>query len=336
MKYDYVVYIGRFQPFHYGHVECIKKALEISNEVIVLVGSSFSARNVRNPFTYFERVEMITGHFNTPRVHILPLRDYIYNDQPWIAEVQGRVASIVNDPMKKIGIIGHMKDATSYYLNVFPQWERIDIPNLQLLNSTDIRVALYERAELRSELMPYASCRIVKTANLESLKEEWFFLKEYRKQFEQLKYPPTFVTTDAVVLCNGHLLLVKRRAQPGKGLWALPGGFIRGDERIADATIRELEEETKIKVPIKVIAGSVTKTQVFDAPSRSLRGRTITHASLIELKNEKTLPQVKGSDDAEKAKWVPLVDFLKMEEQMYEDHYHIVCCLLGLSNYSVG
>jgi bifunctional NMN adenylyltransferase/nudix hydrolase len=117
----------------------------------------------------------------------------------------------------------------------------------------------------------------------------------------------------------------------------LPGGFLNVNETVLDGTIRELKEETKIDCPVAVIRGSVGKydgvknltTKVFDDPDRSLRGRTITHATLFELKPG-PLAKIKKSrdpndveDDAELAKWIPFTVFDKMEDQLFEDHYHI-------------
>jgi bifunctional NMN adenylyltransferase/nudix hydrolase len=136
-----------------------------------------------------------------------------------------------------------------------------------------------------------------------------------------------FVTVDAVVIQSGHILLVKRRARPGKGLAALAGGFIRQYERLQDACIRELREETKLKIPDPVLRGCIKRQHTFDDPHRSSRGRTITHAFLIELPAAENLPKVKGGDDAEKAFWLPLADM--NPEKMFEDHYFIVRHLLG-------
>lgn len=57
MKYDALVFIGRFQPFHNGHRAIVDAAIEQAREVIIVVGSSFAARNIRNPFTFEERNE---------------------------------------------------------------------------------------------------------------------------------------------------------------------------------------------------------------------------------------------------------------------------------------
>jgi bifunctional NMN adenylyltransferase/nudix hydrolase len=151
-------------------------------------------------------------------------------------------------------------------------------------------------------------------------------IKKYKKSWEAAPYAPTFVTTDAVVVQSGHVLLIERGAAPGEGLWALPGGFINQDETIEDAALRELREETKVKVPLPVLRGSIKANRVFDKPDRDPRGRMITHAFLIELPPGE-LPAIKGSDDARHARWVPISDV--EEAEMYADHYHIITYFLG-------
>ena len=129
------------------------------------------------------------------------------------------------------------------------------------------------------------------------------------------------MTVDAVVVQSGHILLVKRGDMPGKGQLALPGGFLNQNETMLDGAIRELKEETKIKVPVPVLKGSIKESKTFDAPNRSSRGRTITQAFFIDL-GVGELPKVKGADDAEKAFWVPFNEV--KQEKMFEDHFHII------------
>ena len=109
---------------------------------------------------------------------------------------------------------------------------------------------------------------------------------------------------------------------------ALPGGFVGFDEKLSDACLRELREETRLRVPLPVLQGSIKHQMVFDDPFRSDRGRTITHAFYIELKPDKNLPKVKGGDDAKHARWIPLADL--DPAQIYEDHYFIIKELAGL------
>ena len=137
-------------------------------------------------------------------------------------------------------------------------------------------------------------------------------------------FPPVFVTADAVVTCSGHVLVVTRGGNPGKGLLALPGGFVRSNERIKDAAVRELKEETRIKVDKPVLKRAIVDSEVFDYPARSERGRTVTHAFHIKLEGK--LPEVKltGADDAVKCQWMPFVEVMRRADEFFEDHIHIV------------
>lgn len=343
-KYDFVVYIGRFSPLHSGHMKTIERAFSQGKHVIILIGSSFQARTLKNPWSWTEREKMIRDSFfdrmipkggdANGRMTIVPLRDYLYNDQQWFADVQNQVSKISNDN-QNIAIIGHDKDHSSYYLKHFPQWNFINVEHIDGLNATDIRNPFFKTGVIAAphHFVPEPVFNFLnefkKTENYSSLCNEYSFVEKYKQQFSGLKYPPIFVTADAVVIQSGHVLLVKRKAFPGKGLFALPGGFLRENERIIDCMIHELKEETKLKVPAAVLKGSIVKNSVFDAPERSSRGRTITHAWLIELEAGE-LPKVKGSDDAEKAFWMPLGDALNNSELFFEDHHSIISYFLGV------
>jgi bifunctional NMN adenylyltransferase/nudix hydrolase len=111
-------------------------------------------------------------------------------------------------------------------------------------------------------------------------------------------------------------------------LWALPGGYVNAntDKSVEDAAIRELREETLIKVPAPVLRGNIKDSRVFDAIDRSPRGRIITHAFKIVLPDGE-LPRVKGSDDAEKARWVPIAEVCS--DECFEDHYEMVQWAIG-------
>ena len=337
--YDYVVYIGRFQPCHLAHIELMKKALARGKKLIVLIGSAFQPRTTRNPFSWQERAQMIRNSLEAGnRLVCLPLPDVTYNDQQWTQQVQNLIAKEINGAAEpKVAIIGHSKDETSYYLKLFPQWETIDTDNIEDIHASDIRAAYYMMEADDFDLnvgrnLPPAIHNYLKAFALreeyDQLVREYKFLLGYWEAWSQVPWPVTFNTVDAVVVQSGHILIVRRRAEPGRGLWALPGGFINPDERIKDAAIRELREETKLKVPEPVLRGSIKNTEVYDHPGRSLRGRTITHAFLIELPPG-DLPKVKGSDDADKARWVPLGVFQDMRDMLFEDHFDIVTDMIG-------
>ena len=153
-------------------------------------------------------------------------------------------------------------------------------------------------------------------------------LVDYKTAWEGAPFPPTFVTVDAIVIRSGHVLVVRRKGALGKGLIALPGGFLNQNETAQDAAIRELKEETGIKLSKEDLEKAIAGRKVFDYPERSLRGRTITHGFFIDLKRG-PLPIVKGSDDADKAWWMSLREFETREAEFFEDHFHIINFFAG-------
>ena len=153
------------------------------------------------------------------------------------------------------------------------------------------------------------------------------FTRKNKAAWASAPYAPTFNAADSIIVQSGHILLVTRRSHPGKGLLAIPGGYLNQEETLLDCALRELREETKIKVPEKVLRGSMVYDRNFDDPYRSDRGRMITQAFLFQLEDMDELPKVKGADDAEKAKWYPIA-FLN-EEDFFEDHFHIIQVMLG-------
>ncbi len=347
-EFDLLVFVGRFQPFHNEHKRIIDIALEKSKNVLVLVGSAGKARTIRNPFTFNERKQMIEGAFGGYQQHIIikPLYDKTYNEAAWISQVQHIVKDTALDVVNnfnswrasgyndaRVGLIGASKDNTSYYLKMFPQYKSVNVAIEADLHATGIREEFYED-EIVSSAAPLPGNVInwlndfALTDECESLRREYWFVKDYQEQWKAAPYPVKHATVDAVVEQSGHILLVKRRSEPGKGLWALPGGHLNEYERQLDGAIRELREETKIKVPEAVLRGSIRDHETFDDPYRSTLGRVITKAYHFKLADDVTLPKVKGADDAEKAKWVPISDL--REEDFFDDHYFIIQYFLGL------
>ncbi len=345
---DYLVFIGRFEPFHNGHQAVALLALQRAHKVIFLIGSAHAPRTVKNPWSVSERAVMIQAALpaHAERLIIKPLRDHLYNESQWITEVQRQVADAIradgNDPsLCRTALIGKDKDASSYYLKEFPQWDLIDVHHTETLSATELRQYLFEadqidshgallliRANVPQPVFEMLDAFRKNAPAFKQLVAEYKFIESYRAAWKQAPYAPTFVTTDAVVVYAGHVLLVRRRAEPGKGLWALPGGFLQQSESILDGCIRELREETRLKIPVPVLKGSIKNQHVFDHPDRSQRGRTITHAFHFDFPAGE-LPEVRGSDDADKARWLPVSEALDSGAQLFEDHWHILEYFLG-------
>jgi len=161
-----------------------------------------------------------------------------------------------------------------------------------------------------------------------------------QKRFIKGGYPYPIIenTVDSVVTKNAHVLMVRRGEDPGKGQWALPGGYIGEFEDKFDAALRELMEETSIDffhkeqmTKVKKVALSrreliacAADDEEFGHPRRSTRGRVITRAFHFELPDLGAFPYIKGADDAAEAKWIPIGDLGYLEEQIFEDHLHII------------
>lgn len=111
------------------------------------------------------------------------------------------------------------------------------------------------------------------------------------------KYPRPAVTADCVVMTREavpQVLLIERGAEPFKGDWAFPGGFLNMDETTEQCAIRELEEETRLKV------FDIHQIGAYSKVDRDPRGRTITVAYLALVDAPIA---VTGQDDAARAEW---------------------------------
>ncbi len=352
-KFDFGVFIGRFQPLHLGHEHTIRLALEQVKKLIVLVGSANIARDPRNPFAFEERKAMLRSTFAYEmaegRLIVEPLDDHPYSDTAWVAEVQRRVNGVILDKGNgggfqnagvadfQVALAGYGSDDSSYYLKLFPEWANIQVESpYATFHATDIRTRYFQRipevpVSTLSKGVAEQLEDFKRSAMFRMLLEEREYLDDYPKQWG--KGP--FVTADSVVIQSGHILLIQRGGLPGKGLLALPGGFVNPDERIRDGAVRELREETGIsdskgELPPAMLTSFIedSRTRVFDAPNRSLRGRIITHAFLFRLPERRKMFTVKGGDDAAHANWHRLGDL--SPDMFFEDHWSIISAMAEL------
>ena len=360
-KHHIGVFIGRFEPFHTEHARQIDEALKHAESVLVLIGSAFQARSVRNPFNEQERKEMILSHYKgNPRVEVAFVQDSNYNVSAWIERVYSTVNTwwsqkrneFANNEHPSVAIIGHNKDSSSYYLDLFPSWELIATESLSPLSATEVREKIFASAtvdftqkgwekDFFNQALQNAETYLGHTENLPKSTNDFLkkFLKtdayhtvvmeyaaraKYKNQWKSAPYAPTFYTADACVIQSGYILLVKRNQYPGKGLWAMPGGFVEQDEVAKTTMMRQLKQETGIKIPPAVLSGRIVKEQLFEDPHRSSRGRTITKAFLIDLGYGPTPKIMKGGEtpETQKVKWALLSDLNSSE--FFEDHYQII------------
>lgn len=366
LMYDWAVFIGRMQPPHKGHLAQIEKGFKIAQRVIVVLGSNRSARNPQNPWTVDERAEMIRRSLPQvrDRLFFVSVNDYPYAEEVWLAEVQSKVGELTDNigvqTLRRVVLIGHRKDRSSYYLDSFPQWDtKLSLEYDEELSATDVREAYFatwqtasnsnsmkrgaddilDRA-LHAEVW-YTMYNWRGTAEYRRLGEEWQYYKDYREAWKDSPRPPTFNTVDCVVVKSGHVLMIQRKMPPGVDQLALPGGFVDPGEWLKDGAIRELKEETKIRIADDTsetgympqvqpyLRANIVDKEVFDAPNRSLRGRVITMAYYIKLPDAGPLPKVQGESDAKRAMWMSFRDILNRQGEIFEDHLDIIEHFIG-------
>ena len=116
------------------------------------------------------------------------------------------------------------------------------------------------------------------------------------------------VGVGAVILKDGKLLLVRRGHDPGKGLWAVPGGKVRGGERLADAVAREVHEETGLDVEVG---------EVVWVGEHLSEGH---HLVLIDFRARVSGGRLSAGDDADEVLWVTRAeaDELDLTDTMHE------------------
>jgi bifunctional NMN adenylyltransferase/nudix hydrolase len=336
MKYQKGLFIGRFQPIHHGHIHVIKAGLVQCEQLILLIGSIRRAPSVKNPWSYEQRVEMIRavlaehdqaqGTDWTKRVIYRGIEDQLYDDAQWFADIDQIVkeASQDND---RIAVVGHDKDASTWYLSCFEHWDLLHVENYQELNATPIRHAYFSEnlLSVQNQLPPACILFLKQFSTMveyQQLCDEYQMIQRFKKEWSHTPYPSIFVTTDSVVICKDHLLLIRRGRNPGKGLWALPGGFLEAHERIETGLLRELREETSIGLSDETLRQALKMIKPFDHPDRAQLGRIITNGGWFELQGE--FPDVKAADDAAEIQWYPLSDLDQIQDQLHDDHYQIV------------
>lgn len=146
------------------------------------------------------------------------------------------------------------------------------------------------------------------------------------------------LTADACIVApDQKLCLIRRGRKPGRGLWALPGGFLNKGETFRDAAAREAVEETGIcyiSTPeplgmMRLLMWHIGEVSIFDDPDRSRRGRVISGASLFLAEEASYAYQFRAADDAAAAAWVSFADVMKISPaEMFEDHHRIVTHML--------
>lgn len=130
------LYVGRFQPFHLGHLCGVKKVLDEVEELVLVIGSAQYSHNVSNPFTAGERLVMIREALRDEgvdlcRVWIVPVPD-VHLHMMWVSGLEGYTprfeAIYSNDPLTR-----RLFMEAGYEVKNIPLYDR------KVYSSTEIR-----------------------------------------------------------------------------------------------------------------------------------------------------------------------------------------------------
>ncbi len=140
------------------------------------------------------------------------------------------------------------------------------------------------------------------------------------KGYDPGEHPQFAVTVDVVILTivdeQLQVVLVRRRDDPYKGMWALPGGFKRPDESLKDAASRELREETGVEA-----ADYLSEFGAYGDPGRDPRMNVVTIGFLAVLRD---VGELEGGSDAADARLVPVAEAISGAEELAFDHAQIL------------
>lgn len=131
------------------------------------------------------------------------------------------------------------------------------------------------------------------------------------------EYPETpLIGVGAVILDQGHVVLVKRKFPPLAGEWSIPGGRLEIGETQREAVVRETREETGLTVEPGELLG------VYDRLLRDDGGRILYHYVLIDFLCWRVAGELQPGGDAEDARWFSKQEMGKIS--MLEDTAEVI------------
>lgn len=355
-KYLQTMVIMRGQVLTNGHCNLILNAIKEGEETLIILGTHNSPRTIKNPFTCEEREKMIRRWLRTmtmdDTVKFAYLEDF-QDDEDWILEL-GKIV-FKNTPDNYVreedrALFTSSKDNDGELRN---SWAKglVKVVNVlpitsntsKTINATDARNYLF------SQLPDYKSkCKALQKLHNDGIINitvsssllEWFIDNDYGKDLydeyqECINYEERYgkgsahLTSDALVVVRkehktefGTLhypeyMLIKRGGKVGKNLLAISGGFVDNDETFEDAAIRELEEETGLKLS----KDKITHRIVADSPNRDPRARIVSIVHVFDV-TEHELKNVKAGDDASEIVFKTFENIKKSE--LFSDHYDTI------------
>ncbi|MBI2547334.1 MAG: nicotinamide-nucleotide adenylyltransferase [Candidatus Aenigmarchaeota archaeon] len=281
------LFIGRFQPFHLGHFYVVNDMEKSDvNELVIGIGSAQIGYTAYNPFTAEERGQMIKRSLSLEiPYHIARINDI--NDYPrWVTHVKSLTPEF-HVVYSSNGIVKRLFEECGYEVR--------PVTHVSMISATEIRQLMVTGGNWQ-DYVPLGTRDVIFEVNgIERLKEITG------------KYMNPAVTADIIINYKGRgIVLIRRRHEPFRGYWALPGGFLNtGQESLETTARREVKEETSLTIECLELVG------VYSNPERDPRGPVVSVAYSTDV-NE---GEPKADDDASE-----VAVFDKIPENLAFDH----------------
>jgi|GEM_PF-1295149 len=325
------VVIGRFQPFHSGHMSVVEKALADCDYLHLIVCSPNQMRTARDPFTFRERLQIIDSAIPEQyknRVLVHHMYD-VGNTELWSRNIMKLIGPGDNS------LYVHVKNLDEYsYINSFqPYWNVVLAEKINSVNSTVIRECYYKNLNVDRKNSSILDLAWVSNRHhdivLDNFKNPE--IKNVVDMYNSSSYYITshgirpHITCDNVIIQNNKILLIKRKKNPYIGGFALPGGFFELGETPLEGAIRELYEETHIKLHEVTHGLSLGQHVVVSGDQDRDPRAIIISIAYGHILDDNYDIEIKAKDDAAWVGWIDL-DYVRtnMKNALAFDHYMII------------
>ncbi len=279
MKQKIGLFIGRFQPFHLGHIDAMNQAKKKGiTEFIIGIWSSNKEHTAENPFTYEERKTMITKIMKA-----LNIKFTIYALPDFDSDEDRKNYIIKNIPAFNVIISGNPR--TSWIFKK-TKYKVVPLKITKDIKSTTIRhlLHIWDINTLKS-LLPWPVIAYLQNINAG---------KRLTKYYQNEHIGPK-VAVDGILVTKEKKIVIIQRKNPPLG-YALPGGFVEYGETTEQAFIREMKEEVGVYIKIRKLAG------VMSDPKRDPRYHIISIVYIADIVSGR----IKAWDDAKSVKTMTL------------------------------
>ena len=315
-----ILFVGRFQPFHNGHLSVVKEIVSNSEKELVIgiwtPNNEFLTQE--NPFTFTERNQIIVSALQ---------KEWINLDIVWIPDFRNNDiwGKYIETNIKPSKVVSWNQVVNSIFSDKL--WEIKQ--RYEDISATLIRNLIMQQGDFSSYVPWSVSNYIYENwlyGRILAIKEwmkllnpEYYiwetqkdlFLHELKEKELEFYANNPLLATDAVIIKNNQILLIERKNYPYG--WALPGGFVDKWESLQQAVLRELKEELNLEWEI------IKQVGIYDDPKRDPRGHTISVAYRIQASG---IP--KAQDDAKSFEWINIEDIKNGKIKLAFDHKKII------------